>query len=112
MSVPPIACVLRTWSETMAERHVLLVTYHFPPSAASGTFRMLGFARHLPRYDWRVSVVAPPELPWEPVDAALIDQVPFQTMVHSVPYPRQAPKLLRWAAPWGVWLRPAWKACR
>lgn len=96
----------------MVERHVLLVTYHFPPSAASGTFRMLGFARHLPKFDWQVSVIAPPELPWEPVDAGLSAQIPPETNVHAVPYPRRAPKLARWAAPWGVWLPVAWKACR
>ena len=43
-------------------RRLLLVTYHFPPSAASGTFRMLGFTRHLPHFGWRVHVVAPPPL--------------------------------------------------
>src|SRR3990170_4403303 len=36
---------------------MLLLTYHFPPSAASGTFRMLGFARHLPTFGWRAGVV-------------------------------------------------------
>lgn len=96
----------------MRFRNVLLVTYHFPPSAASGTFRLLGFANHLPQFDWRVSVVAPPELPWEPTDRALVDQIPLATAVHSVPYPRRALKILRWAAPWGVWLRPAWRACK
>ncbi|MBI1764836.1 MAG: glycosyltransferase [Acidobacteria bacterium] len=96
----------------MAERHVLLVTYHFPPSAASGTFRMLGFARHLPKFDWQVSVVAPPELPWEPVDAGLSEKIPPETRIHAVPYPRRAPKLVRWAAPWGVWLPVAWRTCR
>jgi len=93
-------------------RRVLLVTYHFPPSAASGTFRLLGFARHLPKFDWQVSVLAPPELPWEPVDQALMAQVPPHTDVHFVAYPRDAFKVLRWAAPWGVWLRPAWQKCR
>ena len=34
---------------------VLLVTYHFPPSAASGTFRMLGFAQHLPKHGYAVA---------------------------------------------------------
>src|SRR5262245_21400302 len=96
----------------MPNRQVLLITYHFPPSAASGTFRLLGFARHLPKFDWQVSVVAPPELPWEPVDKGLSARISSETTVHSVPYPRQAPKLMRWAAPWGVWLPVAWKTCR
>src|SRR5205085_587167 len=29
-----------------------------------------------------------------------------------VPYPRRAPRLLRLVAPYGVWLWPAWRACR
>src|SRR5205807_9862285 len=94
--------------EFMARRHVLLVSYHFPPSAASGTFRMLGFARHLPRFDWRVQVVAPPEMPWDPVDAGLAEQVPAETEYHAVRYPKGAPRLLRLVAPYAIWLPSAW----
>ena len=63
-------------------RNLLLLTYHFPPSSASGTFRMLGFARHLRRFGWRVQVIAPPEMPWDPVDPALSAQVPAETRVY------------------------------
>jgi glycosyltransferase involved in cell wall biosynthesis len=93
-------------------RKLLLVTYHFPPSAASGTFRMLSFARHLPRFGWQVEVVAPPESPWDPVDAALAAQVPPETVYHAVAYPKRWPRLLRIAAPYAVWLPRAWRACR
>ncbi|MFQ3593276.1 MAG: hypothetical protein SNJ82_08830, partial [Gemmataceae bacterium] len=86
---------------------VLLLTYHFPPSAASGTFRLLGFAQHLPRYGYRVSVVAPPTLPWEPADANLMARVPPETKLYPVDYPVGYPKALRWFSPYGVWL---WKA--
>jgi len=86
---------------------VLLLTYHFPPSAASASFRLLGFARHLPRYGYEVSVVAPPTLPWEPVDANLAARVPAQTAIYTAEYPVNYPKGLRWLAPYGVWL---WKA--
>jgi hypothetical protein len=71
----------------VALRSVLLLTYHFPPSSASGSFRMLGFARHLPRHGWRAAVVAPPSLPWEPVDAELSERVPPETAVYHVPSP-------------------------
>jgi glycosyltransferase involved in cell wall biosynthesis len=66
---------------------VLFVTYHFPPSAASGTHRILGFARHLPEFDWRVVVVAPPGTPFEPVDEALLNRVPVDTRVYHVNFP-------------------------
>src|SRR3954452_10113807 len=95
----------------MSLRNLLMVTYHFPPSAASGTFRLLGFARHLPKFGWRTTVVAPPELPWEPVDRELLKHVPEVTTILATPYPRQAPKVLRWAGPNALWLPSAWSAC-
>jgi glycosyltransferase involved in cell wall biosynthesis len=93
-------------------RNLLLLTYQFPPSSASGTFRMLGFAQHLRRFGWRVQVVAPPAMPWDPVDPALSAQVPAETRFHAVPYPKSAPRLLRLAAREAIWLPFAWRACR
>src|SRR2546430_8592807 len=55
---------------------LLMLSYYFPPSASAGVFRLLGFARHLSKFGWRTAVVAPPELPWEPNDHALLDRVP------------------------------------
>lgn len=93
-------------------RKLLLLTYHFPPSAASGTFRLLGFARHLPRFGWQPLVVAPPALPWEPVDADLLRQVPAETAVYPVAYPSaRALKGLRWLLPNAIWLPRARAAC-
>ncbi len=60
----------------MVDRKLLILTYHFPPSAAGGAFRMLGFAEHLPQFGWQCVVVAPPRLPWEPTDEALLQRVP------------------------------------
>src|SRR5262245_16003661 len=65
------------------QRTLLAVTFHFPPSAASGTHRMLGFARNLPQFSWDVSVVAPPLMPWEPIDQALCAEVPDSTRVFN-----------------------------
>jgi glycosyltransferase involved in cell wall biosynthesis len=93
-------------------RTVLLITYHFPPSAASGAFRMLGLARHLPRFGWRSVVVAPPRLPLEPVDLKLAEQLPEDTVVCSVPYPEgRLARLQRRFAAQAIWLPPALKAC-
>jgi glycosyltransferase involved in cell wall biosynthesis len=93
-------------------KRLLLLTYHFAPSAASGTFRMLGFTRHLPKFGWQVDVVAPPAMPWEPSDPRLLEQVPAETRYERVPYPANAPKVLRWGAPNAVWLPRAWSACK
>ena len=93
-------------------RKLLLLTYHFPPSAASGTFRLLGFARHLPRFGWTPVVVAPPAIPWEPVDEGLLRQVPPETQVCAVAYPTaRALKGFRWLFPNAVWLPRALAAC-
>src|SRR5262245_48070561 len=93
-------------------RTALLVTYHFPPSAASGAFRLLGFARHLPRFGWNCVVVAPPRLPWEPTDVGLLEQVPAETIRYEVPYPSGLPKAILWLAPYAVWLPHARAAAR
>jgi glycosyltransferase involved in cell wall biosynthesis len=73
----------------MRRRKLLLLTFHFPPSAAVAVYRALGFVRHLPTYDWDVIVVAASNLPNEPIDPALIDQIPASTIVHRIPYPSQ-----------------------
>ncbi len=91
----------------MNRRHVLLLTYHYPPSAASGSFRLLGFSRYLPRLGWRVSVVAPPQLPGEPVDPGLAARIPSEVDVESVPYPATVWKPIRILFPFGVWLPAA-----
>jgi glycosyltransferase involved in cell wall biosynthesis len=94
----------------MKLRTLLLATYHFPPSAASGSFRLLGFARHLPAFGWRTVVVAPPRLPFEPVDDELGRKVPPGTAVYSVPFPR-GNRLTRRLAPFAAWLPTAMEAC-
>lgn len=99
----------REREQTVALRSVLIVTYHFPPSAASGSFRMLGFARHLPRHGWRAVVVAPPSLPWEPVDPDLPGQLSPETVVDHVAYPTS--RVVRRVAPISAWLPRAARAC-
>ena len=47
-------------------RRLLIVTYHFPPSAAVAVYRMLGFAQHLPRHGWQVGFVTPPNRAFVP----------------------------------------------
>jgi glycosyltransferase involved in cell wall biosynthesis len=89
----------------MAHRKLLIVTYHFPPSAGAGVFRMLGFAEHLPQFGWQCVVVAPPRLPWEPAGEALLQRVPSGTAVYRIAYPNHwFWKPLRKLYPWGAWL--------
>ena len=52
--------------------------------------------------------MAPPRLPWEPVDPDLIRQVPPEIRVCHVPYPQSAfSKPLRRVARQAIWLAPA-----
>lgn len=69
------------------QRSVLFVTYHYPPSAASGTHRILSFTQHLPKFGWRVEVVAPPTIPWEPSDQRLVTRIPADAKINYVDYP-------------------------
>jgi glycosyltransferase involved in cell wall biosynthesis len=91
---------------------VLLLTFHFPPSAASGAFRMLGLARHLPKFDWYPIVVAPPRMPWEPVDRTLTEALPAETTVCHVPFPEGLfSRLGRRLVGDAVWLPRAVRQC-
>src|SRR5437763_15914005 len=94
-------------------RPLLRTPPHFPPPAASGSFRMLGRAGPPPRHDWQVIVVAPPRLPLEPVDSELGGQVPAGTVVCPAPYPQgRGTRLLRRLAGNTIWLPRALRACR
>jgi glycosyltransferase involved in cell wall biosynthesis len=86
-------------------RRLLLVTYYFPPSAAVAAYRMLGFARHLPAFGWQVGVVAPPSVPYEPVDETLTKRVPPDTAYFTAPYPSSLPaRIARRFIHHGIWL--------
>jgi glycosyltransferase involved in cell wall biosynthesis len=71
-------------------RKLLIISLHFPPSAASGSFRILGFCRHLPKFGWQPLVVACPQVPGEPLDPDLASLIPDQTQVEYVNYPTSA----------------------
>jgi glycosyltransferase involved in cell wall biosynthesis len=96
----------------VSPRKLLIVTYHFPPSASVAVYRMLGFARHLPKFNWQTVVVSPPSLPYDPVDGDLLRQIPAETAVVSVPFPQGGVnRILRRFAPEGIWLPQALAAC-
>jgi glycosyltransferase involved in cell wall biosynthesis len=89
----------------MTTRSLLLVTYHFPPSAACGGYRMVGFCARLPEHGWKTVVVAPPSLPWEPVDPAAPRPDPATTRVVETPYSlNPLGKPVRKFFPYAVWL--------
>jgi glycosyltransferase involved in cell wall biosynthesis len=70
-------------------KRVLIVAYYFPPVAASGAMRPLGFCRNLPAFGWqpRVLTTTPQCVyPAHQVDGKLGERVPSTVDVMRVPY--------------------------
>jgi glycosyltransferase involved in cell wall biosynthesis len=57
-------------------RKVLIVTFRFAPSAASGTFRSLGFVRHLSAMGWQIEVLTIKKSMITDTDDKLLKKVP------------------------------------
>ncbi len=95
-------------------RHVLLVGFHFPPSAvSSGHLRTLGFARYLPEYGWKPVVLSTRSGTFSRTDPASISQIPQHCIVYRAPaldvrkyfgvrgrYPSILAQPDRWASWW------------
>ncbi len=100
-------------------RQVLIICPFFPPSAASGSYRMLGFARHLSKFDWIASVVACGPLPWEPNDELLAKSIPRGTDVRYVDFPLSKSRRFwpyvaqrfNWINGYHLWNAPALHHC-
>jgi glycosyltransferase involved in cell wall biosynthesis len=70
-------------------KSILIVAYYFPPVAASGAMRPLGFCRYLEQYGWRPWVLTTtPEsvYPAHSVDQQLLARLPSTVKIESVPY--------------------------
>ena len=89
----------------MDGRKLLVVALHYAPTAASGTYRTVGLARHLPDHGWRTIVVAPPSLPWESIDPELRAPGPPEATLVPAPFPRSLlARPLRGIDPYAAWL--------
>ncbi|HKU51651.1 MAG TPA: glycosyltransferase, partial [Nitrospira sp.] len=78
-------------------KRVLFVAYYFPPIAASGAMRPLGFCRHLDSYGWSsrvLSTTTESVYPPHPVDHELGAQVPAGVAVERVGYRDSLSRLL------------------
>jgi glycosyltransferase involved in cell wall biosynthesis len=65
-------------NQSSVNKRVLIIAYHFPPNASSGTFRTLKFVKYLPQFGWDpiVLTVEPHHEHIEPMDPSLVHQVP------------------------------------
>ena len=78
-------------------RKVLMISYYFPPIAATGAMRSLNFCRHLPSYGWNPTVLAtdhPSALPPQAVDQHLLNRIPARTEVVRVAHGNPLGRLL------------------
>lgn len=77
---------------------LLLVAYYFPPVAASGSMRPLGFCRYLPAHGWTPHILTTDpasSYPWHPIDPGLMSRVPSGMDLDTVPYVDPLHKLIR-----------------
>ena len=57
-------------------KKILIIAFRFAPSAASGTFRSLGFVRHLPEMGWQIEVLTVNNSEITDADKNLLKKVP------------------------------------
>lgn len=82
-SLPKAPCT--EWGGTA--KSVLMVAYYFPPLSGSGVFRSIKFAKYLPQFGWKTTVVSTdqPTLEMNYRDENLLDEIPEGTEVIRVP---------------------------
>jgi hypothetical protein len=79
------------------------VAYFFPPIAASGAMRPLGFCRNLEAFGWQSWVISTtPEcaFPPHPMDHELERRLPRTVLVDRVPYVNPLKQILAWRNQW------------
>jgi hypothetical protein len=79
-------------------KRVLIIAYYFPPIAASGAIRPLGFCRYLTEYGWLpwvLSTDAGSVYPDQGIDESLCDGLPGQVRIERLPHPYPLRTLLR-----------------
>ena len=58
------------------EKHILLITYYWPPSGGAGVHRWLRFSRFFKANGCDLTVFCPEDAAWLEVDPALLEEVP------------------------------------
>ena len=79
-------------------KKVLIVAYYFPPIAASGSMRPLGFCRYLDAYGWRPRVLTTEPGSVRPpvrVDESLLKKLPDNIRVDRLSHPNPEQTLLQ-----------------
>jgi glycosyltransferase involved in cell wall biosynthesis len=71
-------------------RRVLMVAYYFPPLGGGGVQRALKFAKYLPEFGWRPTVLTTRSTVYPVADPALADELPADVAVIRAREPRGA----------------------
>ena len=68
-------------------KRVLMVAYQFPPLSGSGVFRSLKFAKYLPEFGWKPTVISTnrPRPGWNYADESLVKEIPNNMDVIRIP---------------------------
>lgn len=68
-------------------KKVLMVAYYFPPLSGSGVFRSIKFAKYLPLYGWRPTVISTDQPPngWNFADETQVTEIPAEAEVIRIP---------------------------
>ncbi len=92
-------------------KKVLIVAYYFPPIAASGSFRPLGFCRYLEQYDWLPQILTTEFSSLYPPldkDLGLLSLVPPSIKIHRIAHPNPVRILLNLRESFRKSLRLIW----
>jgi glycosyltransferase involved in cell wall biosynthesis len=74
----------------LSAKNLLVVSYHFPPNATAGVFRVLGLIRHLQKRGWNVTVLTVRRAAHEHSDDSTLEMVPHGVTVIRTPSPELA----------------------
>jgi len=64
---------------------VLFIAYLFPPILNSGIYRSIKFVKYLPKFGWEPIVLTVDQPPDQPIEPALLQEVPQNTNIIRVP---------------------------
>ncbi len=66
-------------------KHVLIVTYYFPPSGGPGVQRVLKFTQYLLEFGWKPVILTVRDADYPARDESLLKEIPSEAIVYRTP---------------------------
>lgn len=110
MSGPRASDIDRAIGGGTPPRHLLVVTYHFPPIQSAGVYRMVGMVKYLRAHGWQISVLTVRRSTHEGSDDASLNLIPDGIEVIRTDSIEPAARVLRAAGVRGEASAPAEKS--